>query len=256
MNEFGNFLYSLRKEKGLTQVELANALKVTNKAVSKWETGEAMPETSLLLPLSKILGVTVDELLEGKKNSNKGNENNNYIYYDNNKQNKDCNSNLDNRNNKSFREDIKSHIFNEVNGNKKTLLEKISGAICVSVFLVSLTIYFFIGILINVWTPTWVIILVSALLCGIIGIIFDLFNSEKKKQKINRGENIYLGSFCGLVMLLCIISYLILGALFNLWHPYWIIIILGVVFCGIAGTIGEVFKFKNDIKDNDKNEQI
>ena len=67
MNNFGEFLYSLRKEKGMTQAELADALGVTNKAVSKWETGEAMPETSLLLPISRIFGVTVDELLDGKR---------------------------------------------------------------------------------------------------------------------------------------------------------------------------------------------
>ena len=40
-------------------------LGVTNKAVSKWETGEAMPETSQLVPIARIFGVTVDELLEG-----------------------------------------------------------------------------------------------------------------------------------------------------------------------------------------------
>ncbi|MDE7348345.1 MAG: helix-turn-helix domain-containing protein, partial [Clostridia bacterium] len=57
MNDFGDFLYALRKEKGMTQAQLADLLGVTNKAVSKWETGEAMPETSLLLPLSRVLGV-------------------------------------------------------------------------------------------------------------------------------------------------------------------------------------------------------
>ena len=67
MNNFGDFLYALRKEKGITQAQLAQELGVTNKAVSKWETGEAMPETSLLVPLSKIFGVTVDELLNGER---------------------------------------------------------------------------------------------------------------------------------------------------------------------------------------------
>ena len=53
MNGFGEFLYTLRKEKGMTQAELAQTLGVTNKAVSKWETGEAMPETAQLLPISR-----------------------------------------------------------------------------------------------------------------------------------------------------------------------------------------------------------
>ena len=48
MSAFGEFLYALRKENGMTQAELAERLGVTNKAVSKWETGEAMPESNLL----------------------------------------------------------------------------------------------------------------------------------------------------------------------------------------------------------------
>lgn len=60
MENFGEFLYALRKDKGMTQAELAQLLGVTNKAVSKWETGEAMPETSLLIPIARIFGVSVD----------------------------------------------------------------------------------------------------------------------------------------------------------------------------------------------------
>ena len=66
MTAFGNFLYALRKEKGMTQQELAEKLNITNKAVSKWETGEAFPETSQLVPLANIFGVSVDELLRGE----------------------------------------------------------------------------------------------------------------------------------------------------------------------------------------------
>lgn len=71
MNEFGNYLYSLRKGKGMTQQELADILGVTNRAVSKWETGEAFPETAQLIPLADIFGVTVDDLLRGKAQTEK-----------------------------------------------------------------------------------------------------------------------------------------------------------------------------------------
>lgn len=60
------FITELRKQKGLTQKNLAELLKVTDKVVSRWETGKGLPETSLLKPLSDILGVSVSELLSGK----------------------------------------------------------------------------------------------------------------------------------------------------------------------------------------------
>lgn len=63
----GAFLAQLRREKGLTQKELAEQLYVTDKAVSKWERGLSMPDPSLLLPLSECLGVTVTELLRGAR---------------------------------------------------------------------------------------------------------------------------------------------------------------------------------------------
>ena len=65
--EFGRFVSMLRKEKGLTQKELATQLFVSDKAVSKWETGQSIPTVDLLIPLAESLGVTVTELLECRK---------------------------------------------------------------------------------------------------------------------------------------------------------------------------------------------
>ncbi len=60
---FGAFVAALRKEKEYTQRELAEQLHITDKAVSKWETGASIPDTALLMPLAELLGVTVTELL-------------------------------------------------------------------------------------------------------------------------------------------------------------------------------------------------
>lgn len=60
---FGAFVAQLRKEKGWTQRELAEKLHITDKAVSKWETGASIPDTALLIPLSELLGVSATELL-------------------------------------------------------------------------------------------------------------------------------------------------------------------------------------------------
>ena len=72
MNDIGDFLKSLRKSKGLTQLELADMLNVSNKTVSKWENGLGIPEMSTLLMLAEIYGVTVDDILRGSKKMPKG----------------------------------------------------------------------------------------------------------------------------------------------------------------------------------------
>lgn len=61
--KFGTFIAMLRKEKGITQKELAEQLFISDKAVSKWETATSVPNIDLLIPLANILGVTVTELL-------------------------------------------------------------------------------------------------------------------------------------------------------------------------------------------------
>ncbi len=67
---FGGFVQMLRKEKGFSQKDLAQKLMVSDKAVSKWETGHSLPDITLLVPLSDALDVTVTELLECKRMEN------------------------------------------------------------------------------------------------------------------------------------------------------------------------------------------
>ena len=60
-------IYQLRKEKNMTQQDLADQLRVSRQAVSRWEMGTAKPEIDSLTALAKIFGITVDELLTGVK---------------------------------------------------------------------------------------------------------------------------------------------------------------------------------------------
>ena len=68
LNKISNFIKTKRKELGITQDELAEKLFVTEKAISRWETGRGTPDISLLLPLSKELNVDVSDLLNGEEN--------------------------------------------------------------------------------------------------------------------------------------------------------------------------------------------
>ena len=64
---FGEFVARQRKGLGMTQRELAQRLFLSDKAVSKWERGLSLPDVTLLIPLAEALGVTVTELLEGRR---------------------------------------------------------------------------------------------------------------------------------------------------------------------------------------------
>lgn len=62
----GKFIQERRKAKNLTQVQLAQKICVSEKTISKWECGNGFPDTTLMLPLCKALGITANELLSGK----------------------------------------------------------------------------------------------------------------------------------------------------------------------------------------------
>lgn len=63
----GKFIAACRHEKGLTQQQLADRLKLSNKTISKWESGAGSPDISNLPELAKALEITVDELLNGER---------------------------------------------------------------------------------------------------------------------------------------------------------------------------------------------
>ena len=62
----GTFIAECRKKKNLTQAQLAEKLNITDRAISKWETGKAMPDSDIMLALCDILGISVNELLCGE----------------------------------------------------------------------------------------------------------------------------------------------------------------------------------------------
>ena len=76
--KIGRFIAECRKKANLTQMQLAERLGITDRAVSKWENGKSMPDTSIMLELCDILCISVNELLNGEiinmENSNQKNE--------------------------------------------------------------------------------------------------------------------------------------------------------------------------------------
>lgn len=76
--KIGTFIARCRKQRGLTQLQLAERLSITDRAVSKWETGRSMPDSSIMLDLCRELHITVNDLLSGEvitvENYNKASE--------------------------------------------------------------------------------------------------------------------------------------------------------------------------------------
>lgn len=66
--KIGTFIMECRKSRGLTQAQLAEKLNITDRAVSKWENGKSLPDSSIMLELCALLGITADELLRGARN--------------------------------------------------------------------------------------------------------------------------------------------------------------------------------------------
>lgn len=66
LSKIGKFIAEQRKKQGMTQAELAEKLYITDRAVSKWETGKSMPDSSIMLDLCKTLNISVNDLLSGE----------------------------------------------------------------------------------------------------------------------------------------------------------------------------------------------
>ena len=81
--KIGKFIAECRKKVGFTQLQLSEKLGITDKAISKWERGLAMPDTSIMLDLCGILGISVNELLSGEKiDMNQNNQANEQLLLD------------------------------------------------------------------------------------------------------------------------------------------------------------------------------
>ena len=72
--KISSFLKELRQEKGMTQEQLAEQLNISNRSVSRWETGSNLPDLSMLITLAEYYGVEVGEIIDGKRKSENMNE--------------------------------------------------------------------------------------------------------------------------------------------------------------------------------------
>lgn len=212
MTKFGDFLYALRKESGMTQSELADRLDLTNKAISKWETGEAFPETAQLVPLSNIFGVTVDELLRGERNASA--QKSDAVPYS----------------------QMQGAFGETANGGGSTVAQPrkeeedeeenpVVAVVCACVMLVAVIAYLLLGVFADVWHKAWVILPAGALVCAVAGTL-----GNKKEHRLR-------DTLCVLLVLGPVVAYCSIGVALDVWHPTWVMIPIGAMLCGIVGAL-------------------
>ncbi len=129
--EFNNKLYELRKQKGLSQEELAGRLNVSRQTVSKWEVGESSPDMEKLVAISELFEISLDELVLDKAPAQDGSSKQNEI------------PEMTVRS--GLYTDIKEHVLTEDNKKKAKKGLKIAGIVfgaIVLVDLISMIVYF------------------------------------------------------------------------------------------------------------------
>ena len=180
--EIANRLQKLRKEKGYSQEQLAEALGISRQAVSKWERAESSPDTDNLICLAKIYGISLDELLSTDDGVGDIIENDEAL-------------------------EVKEKI---VKTHKKIYhLESIS------IFLIVIT-YLVLGFAFGLWHPGWIVFL-------FVPINSSLIEAVSAKNPHQFAYPVFLAAV-----------YLFLGTVYNLWHPMWVIFITIPLYYSIA----------------------
>lgn len=196
----GEKIKELRIKNNLSQEDLASKLNVSRQAISKWEKDIALPDTNNLIMLSKLFGITLDELVNQDRSES-------------------CSNSKEEVTSNSI-DDNKTIVSNE----NTDFTKKPSFIITLSIFgALCFLSFFLVGFLVpNGWKFSWIILL-------FIPIVNSVFDSIKKRR---------ISVFLFPVLVVAIYCFLGLG--FNLWHPYWFLFLLIPAFYVIAEPIDKL----------------
>lgn len=185
-------LQKFRKENGYSQEQLAEELGVSRQAVSKWERGEASPDTENLIALAKLYNLSLDDLLFEKPAAQAT---------------------------KPPVEEEKQDgekAEGEEEKEQRSHMDTAEGVVAGVTVLISCMVYFLLGGVWGLWHPGWIVFLAIPIMPTIAGAI------EKKDPHV----------FCFPVLVVAV--YLLLGCQWGLWHPWWLIFLTIPVYYLIA----------------------
>jgi transcriptional regulator with XRE-family HTH domain len=215
---FSDNLQYLRRKNKITQEELADEISVTRQSVSKWETGEAYPDTDKLILLCEKFNLTMDELLRGNV-AEKDNSNYNDAVSEDLSELTCCGG-----------EDKLSNFC--CTAKKRRYL---CTAINIAIMLCAVAVFITCGFADNLWYISWVAFIYGAgLSAGLNGIVLLICYNVKRSKMVLQAV---AGAINGFVMLTCTAVYLTIGMAINIWHPTWIIFVIGAVICATVDAI-------------------
>ena len=236
--EIADRLIKLRKKNGYSQEELADKLQVSRQAVSKWERGEASPDTDNLICLAKLYGVSLDELLSTDEDVDT------IVKEQVKKETKDTveleeddgsKVIINNDGVKCFDKDgkpVKRELF-------KDKFIMVLDIIECSLFFGVLVTYILLGSLCNMWATTWMYLFLP-------GFVISIFKAIRKKNasKVN-------------VVFLVLFVYFFVCMVYPgeaptpLWHPTWIVFLFIPAYYIVVGSINKLLGKKDDEEDDD-----
>lgn len=261
-----NNLIRLRKEKGLSQEELADKLSVSRQAVSKWERGEALPDTDNLIRLAKLYNVSIDEIVGYAPDKNNGaNDENSSGAGDaaadngqsDNTESADEVSDKKKKSkneydeflshggeNKDFYTKDGKHVRFESDGNQKRIVisddddddddddnypkkhTRLTDVLD-GVYVILTVIAFFVwGSVFDGWKIAWTLFITIPIFTSIVSCV--------RKRRVGKFNFPCFVAFI----------YLLFGMIFNIWHPLWVIFLLVPAFYPIARVIDSSIKEK------------
>lgn len=217
--DIGEKLFALRKEKGLSQEEVAEKLNVTRQTVSKWETNQSTPDFDKIVPLCELFGIGTEELLTGKKPEEK-------------------------------------NVQEEPNEEKKVLTKeeiraKSAEVVSTSILIYILAVAGFIFAVAFLWIDP---IIATAVFLGVVGFTtarlvrhyMSVPKFEKTKEEIREVE--IIKQMNGIVGAICTVIYFIVSFTTMAWHITWVIFIIDGLICQV---IKLCFMLKEEKRDEE-----
>ena len=207
-------IYTLRKERGLSQEELANELNVSRQTISKWELGESTPDFDKIVPLCELFGISTEELLRDKK--------------------------------------IEEECIKDIKSEDEEVDVVKAALICISIFLYFLALVAVIIGETALHLNDGITISIFFIICGLATalIIFTCMTRPSKRKDDLDGEKVkdpILSSALKIASTITVCLYLIISFMTMAWHITWIIFI-------IYGVVAEIIKLIFALRKGEKKE--